>query len=107
MVPIDGGTWPTEVRGKAASEDRLSKGHAMYRKIGCATLSFCDEHGDRISAIRFRRGRQFKKFSLKDKMSKDINHILALRPALRLATIIVMELGLTVQNATENRPDEA
>lgn len=87
LAPIDGGNSPTEVRATAASEGRQSKGPAGYREIGCATLAFCDEKGDLISAIRFGRGPEHKKLTLKDTLRRDLAHILAQRPDLRLAKI--------------------
>ncbi len=87
LAPIDGGTSPTEVRAQAASEGRRSKGPAGYREVGCATLAFCDAKGDLISAIRFGRGPQPKKATLKERLSKDLAHVLAANPALRLVKI--------------------
>lgn len=87
LAPIDGGTNPTEVRSAAASEGRTSKGPAGYREMGCATLAFCDAEGDLISAIRFGRGPEPKKRALKETLRKDLAHVLALRPELKLAKI--------------------
>src|SRR5258706_578452 len=71
----------------AAAEGRTSKGPAGYRELGCATLAFCDAKGDLISAIRFGRGPESKKVTLKDTLRKDLAHVLAERPHLRLAKI--------------------
>jgi hypothetical protein len=87
LAPIDGGESPTQVRAEAAAEGRLSKGPAGYREMGCATLSFCDAKGDLISAIRFGRGPEPKKLALKDTLRRDLAHILAQHPHLRLAKI--------------------
>lgn len=87
LAPIDGGNSPTDVRRAAASEGRLSKGPAGYREVGCATLAFCDAKGDLISAIRFGRGPETKKLTLKDTLRKDLAHVLARHPDLRLAKI--------------------
>lgn len=87
LAPIDGGNSPTEVRNEAASEGRLSKGPAGYREIGCATLSFCDEKGDLISAVRFGRAPEYKKATLKDTLAKDLHHILTSRPDLKLCKV--------------------
>jgi hypothetical protein len=54
LVPmVDGGAVAT--RERAADEGRISQGPAGYREVGCATISFCDENGEMISAIRFAR----------------------------------------------------
>lgn len=87
LAPIDGGNSPTDVRRTAASEGRISKGPAGYREVGCATLAFCDVKGDLITAIRFGRGPESKKLTLKETLKKDLAHVLALRPDLRLAKI--------------------
>lgn len=87
LAPIDGGASPSAVRADAASEGRLSKGPAGYREMGCATLSFCDAKGDLLSAIRFGRGPEPKKRTLKDTLQKDLAHVLAARPELRVAKI--------------------
>jgi hypothetical protein len=87
LAPIDGGSSPTDVRAEAASEGRLSKGPAGYREMGCATLAFCDDKGDLISAIRFGRGPEPKKLALKETLRRDLAHVLAQRPDLRLAKI--------------------
>lgn len=87
LAPIDGGARPNDIRAEAASEGRMSKGPAGYREVGCATLAFCDAEGDLISSIRFGRGPEPKKQTLKDTLSKDLAHVLSLRPDLRLAKI--------------------
>ena len=87
LAPIDGGASPTEVRADAAAEGRMSKGPAGYREMGCATLAFCDAKGDMISAIRFVRGPEHKKLTLKETLRKDLAHVLAQHPQLRLAKI--------------------
>ena len=87
LAPVDGGNSPTEVRNDAASEGRTSKGPAGYREIGCATISFCDEKGDLISAIRFGRAPEYKKATLKETLAKDLRHVLANRPDLKLCKV--------------------
>lgn len=87
LAPIDGGARPSAVRADAANEGRQSKGPAGYREMGCATLTFCDEKGDLLSAIRFGRGPEPKKRALKDTLQKDLAHVLSLRPDLRVAKI--------------------
>jgi hypothetical protein len=87
LAPIEGGNSPTGIRRAAATEGRVSKGPAGYREIGCATLAFCDEKGDLISAIRFGRGPESKKLALKETLRRDIAHVLAQDPTLRLAKI--------------------
>lgn len=87
LAPVDGGNSPTDVRREAATQGRTSQGPAGYRELGCATLAFCDNKGDLISAIRFGRGPEPKKASLKATLLKDLAHVLATRPALKVAKI--------------------
>ena len=39
----------------------MSKGPAGYREASCATISFCDEKGDMLGAIRIARAPEPKK----------------------------------------------
>lgn len=87
LAPIDGGKSPTDVRSDAASQGRTSKGPAGYREIGCATLSFCDEKGDLISAVRFGRAPEYKKTTLKETLAKDLRHVLAGHTDLKLCKV--------------------
>jgi hypothetical protein len=87
LAPVDGGSSPTAVRAEAAAEGRISKGPAGYREVGCATMSFCDDKGDLISAIRMGRSPEHKKATLKETLAKDLAHVLALRPELKLCKI--------------------
>lgn len=87
LAPVNGGANPVEVRAQAAQEGRLSKGPAGYREIGCASLAFCDAQGDLISAIRFGRGPESKKLTLKETLRLDLEHVLAQRPQLQLVKI--------------------
>jgi hypothetical protein len=87
LAPIDGGNRPTDVRGHAASEGRLSKGPAGYREASCATISFCDEKGDLLAAIRMARAPEGKKATLKKMLSAEVSAVLLARPALKLVKI--------------------
>jgi hypothetical protein len=87
LAPIDGATSPTAVRADAAAQGRLSKGPAGYREVGCATLAFCDDKGDLLAAVRFGRGPEPKKLTLKDTLRRDLAHVLAARPELKVAKI--------------------
>lgn len=87
FAPIEGGATPAAVRAAGASKGRLRQGPAGYREIGVATLAFCDEAGDLISAIRFGRAPESKKLTLKDTLAKDLAHVLSSRPDLKLAKI--------------------
>ncbi len=87
MAPVDGGNRPTDVRNAAAAKGKLTKGPAGYRELGCATLTFCDDQGDLISAIRFGRGPETKKSTLKDTLSRDLAWVLSQHPELPVVKI--------------------
>ena len=86
LAPMkDGGA--VEVRERAAADGRTSKGPAGYREIGCATISFCDEDGEMISAIRMARMPEHKKASLKASLLAEFQSIWERRPDLRVIKI--------------------
>ena len=87
LAPIDGANSPTDVRSKAASEGRLSKGPAGYREVGCGTVSFCDEKGDMIGAVRMARAPEPKKATLKEMLAAQVSAILSVRPDLTLVKV--------------------
>lgn len=87
LAPIDGGHSPTEVRSQAADEGRLSKGPAGYREAGCATVSFCDEKGDLLGAVRMARAPETKKTTLKQMLAAELAAILEARPGLTLVKV--------------------
>lgn len=87
LAPIDGGTNPREVRSQAAREGRTSKGPAGYREIGCGTVSFCDEKGDLLSAIRMARAPESKKATLKEMLAAEVQAILEKDPTLKVVKV--------------------
>ena len=87
LAPVDGGTTPREVRAQAAREGRTSKGPAGYREIGCATVGFCDERGDLLSAIRIARAPETKKATLKEMLAAEVATILAKQPSLTVVKL--------------------
>jgi hypothetical protein len=76
-----------ETRARAANEGRLTKGPAGYREVGCATISFCDEDGQMISAIRMARMPETKKATLKRSILAELGLILAQCPGLPVVKI--------------------
>lgn len=92
-VSIDGVLAPMKdgdavrTRERAAAEGRVAKGPAGYREIGCATISFCDEDGEMISAIRMARMPEHKKSTLKASLLAEVRAIWERRPDLRVVKI--------------------
>jgi hypothetical protein len=86
LAPMkDGGA--EETRARAANEGRLSKGPAGYREVGCATISFCDEDGEMISAIRMARMPEANKKTLKASLLAEVGALLAQRPDLPVVKV--------------------
>jgi hypothetical protein len=81
LIPMrDGGA--VETRERAAEEGRTSKGPAGYREASCATISFCDDEGDLISAIRLARMPEYKKATLKASLLAELRGVWEQRPDL-------------------------
>jgi hypothetical protein len=74
-------------RQKTASEGRLTRGPAGYREVGCGTLSFCDERGDLVSAVRMGRMPEPRKATLKRSLLADTTAALASRPDWRIVKL--------------------
>jgi hypothetical protein len=86
LAPMkDGGA--VQTRARAAADGRLSKGPAGYREVGCATISFCDEDGEMISAIRLARMPEPNKKTLKASLLAEVGALLAQRPDLPVVKI--------------------
>jgi hypothetical protein len=86
LVPmVDGGAVAT--RERAADEGRISQGPAGYREVGCATISFCDENGEMISAIRFARMPESKKLTLKSSLLAELRWVFEQQPDLPIVKI--------------------
>ena len=92
-VSIDGVYAPMEDsdvvqrRSEAAEQGRLTKGPLGYREVGCATVSFCDEDGELLGAIRLARAPEHKKKTLKEALAAEVSAILQKRPDLRLLKV--------------------
>ena len=62
----------------------MTKGPLGYREVGCGTISFCDREGEVLGAIRMARAPEYKKETLKQMVSAEVEAILHSRPDLRL-----------------------
>ena len=92
-VSIDGVLAPMkeggakETRARAAAGGKMTRGPAGYREVGCATISFCDEDGEMISAIRMARMPEANKKTLKATILAELGALLAQRPDLPVVKI--------------------
>ena len=60
MAPMQDGA-RAHKRAAAQAEGRATKGPAGYREVGCATVSYYDSDGERLSTMRFARMPQANK----------------------------------------------
>jgi hypothetical protein len=90
MVALDGVLAPmkdgnaAEKRAETAGRGQIAKGPAGYREVGCGTLSFCDDEGRCVAAVRMARMPEPHKRSLKEALTAELDAALAKRPDLRL-----------------------
>jgi len=86
LAPMEG-TEPVAKRALAKAQGRTSQGPVGYREIGCATLSFCDDKGDMIAAVRLARAPETKKRTLKGQVLAEVLAILERRPELKVVKV--------------------
>lgn len=86
MVPMKDGERQAK-RAQARVEGKETRGPAGYQEVGCATLSFYDADGERLSTVRFARMPEAKKATLKSSLSAEVQAALAQRPTLTLVKI--------------------
>lgn len=86
MVPMKNGQRQTK-RAQAAEEGKYTRGPAGNKEVGCGTLSFYDEEGERLSTIRMARMPEVKKATLKAMLSEEVNNCLAQRPDLKVVKV--------------------
>jgi hypothetical protein len=81
MVPMKKGM-RKEKRNQAVEEEKYARGPAGNKEVGCATVSFYDEEGERLKTVRMARMPESKKTTLKTQMTEEMNHWLVQRPEL-------------------------
>ena len=74
-------------RDEARDAGKRTKGPAGYCEASCATLSFYDAEGHRISTIQFGRMPEHKKATLKAMLTAELDRVLAQRPDLKLVKL--------------------
>jgi hypothetical protein len=86
MLPMKDGQ-RVEKRAAAAAEGKRTRGPAGHAEAGCATLSFFDRDGERLSTIRLGRMPEKKKATLKQMLSAEVEGVLRQRPGLKLFSV--------------------
>ena len=82
LVPMKDATNEPRTQGS----DKVG-GPAGYREVGCATVSFYDETGEMLSAIRMARMPQHKKVDLKDMLLAEMGIVYEQRPDLQIVKV--------------------
>jgi len=86
MVPMKAAEG-SQKRKQTAKEGKLTRGPAGYREVGCGALSFYDEQGEMLQAIRMGRMPQSGKTELKAMLKAELGTVLAQQPKLRVVGI--------------------
>jgi hypothetical protein len=89
-VSLDGVMAPMRDGDRQAKRSRPGKqpkGPAGHREVGCATVTFYDASGERLSTIRWARMPEAKKATLCQQIEAELTSILRQRPELRLVKL--------------------
>jgi hypothetical protein len=86
MVPMRDGERHAK-RAQSVAAGKATRGPAGYREVGCATLSFHDRDGERLSTLRLARMPQAKKATLKAMVTAELEAVRAQHPALAVVKL--------------------
>jgi len=86
MVPMRDSN-KTERKAETRSEGRIDKGPAGYKEVGCGTLSFYDAEGERLATRRMARMPEANKKTLKQQLTRELQHVLAQRPEIVVVAV--------------------
>jgi hypothetical protein len=92
-VSLDGVMTPMKDASRQAKRDatfaagKHRQGPSGYQETGCATLSFYDAGGERLSSVRMARMPEEKKATLKTMLARELEAVLHQRPDLALVKL--------------------
>lgn len=92
-VSLDGVMTPMKDASRSAKREatfaqgKHRQGPAGYQEVGCATLSFYDARGERLSSVRMARMPEANKATLKTMLANELKTVLEQRPALQLVKL--------------------
>jgi len=92
-VSLDGVMTPMKDASRSAKREatyaqgKHRQGPAGYQEAGCATLSFYDAEGTRLSSLRMARMPEEKKATLKTMLAHELDEVLRQRPGLQLVKL--------------------
>ncbi len=90
LVPMrddDAAEKPAKTDARSNKGDKATSGPADYKEVGCATLSFYDAEGERISTVQMARMPEEGKPTLKGWLADELDAALKARPDLRVHKI--------------------
>ena len=74
-------------RARQQAEGKRTRGPAGHREVGCGTLSFYDEEGERLKTVRMGRMPEANKRSLKAMIGAELRPVLEAHPGLVLVKL--------------------
>lgn len=86
MVPMRDGK-RQEKRAQSVVAGKQTRGPAGHQEVGCATLSFYDGAGERLSTLRLGRMPEAKKATLKTMLTAELQAVQAQRPLLQVVKV--------------------
>lgn len=86
MTPMKDGARAAK-REQGVAEGKHTQGPAGYQEVGCATLSFHDAEGERLSTVRMARMPEAKKATVKRMLAAELAAVLPERPGLRVVKL--------------------
>ncbi len=86
MLPMKDGQ-RAEKRAEAVADGRRTRGPAGHAEAGCATLSYFDGDGQRLSTVRLGRMPEKKKATLKKMLAEEVREALRRRSDLKLFSV--------------------
>jgi len=86
LIPFDKPATTTDKSAKKVEEDSSPEG-VPYREATCATVCFCDQTGEMLSAIRMAHAPETKKTTIKGMLKKTVEAVRKARPDLPIVKI--------------------
>jgi hypothetical protein len=86
MTPMKDGARAAK-REQGVTEGKRRRGPAGYQEVGCATLSFHDAEGERLSTVCMARMPEAKRATVKRMLAAEVAAVLQERPGLRVVKL--------------------
>lgn len=86
MAPMKDGKRQAK-RQAAAAQGKSPSGPAGYQEVGCGTLSYYNQAGERLLTRRMARMPESRKATLKTQLTAEVMHVLIQRPKLKVVKV--------------------